>query len=94
MRKRRASHWMVLVLASFVAMAGCQTGMPQRTSGTKIRPASGPATTATAEAFEEARARELRKTRAQRALWANKTFEEFERAVYKEPFPGGKYIVR
>jgi len=93
MRKRRASHWMVLGLVLSVAMAGCQTGMPRRTSGTKIRPASGPATTATAEAFEEARARELRKTRAQRALWANKTFEEFERAVYKEPFPGGKYIV-
>jgi hypothetical protein len=54
---------------------------------------TGTVVSATPEAIEEARAALLRKARAQRAAWANKTFEEFERSVFKEPFPGGKYIV-
>ena len=28
-----------------------------------------------------------------RATWRDKTFEQFEAEVYKEPFEGGKYIV-
>ncbi len=31
--------------------------------------------------------------RAKREAWKNKTFEEFKRETFKEPFPGGKYIV-
>jgi hypothetical protein len=42
---------------------------------------------------EEGLATMKRNARAQRRQWESKTFEEFERSVYKEPFPGGKYIV-
>ncbi len=31
--------------------------------------------------------------KAQREKWKDRTFEEFEGSVYKEPFTGGKYIV-
>ena len=31
--------------------------------------------------------------RRKRDAWKNKTFAEFEAGVYREPFPGGKYIV-
>jgi hypothetical protein len=73
-----------------LVVVGCQT---MRAGGPKIQPKTGSVVEATPAAIEEARAQVLRKDRAQRALWASKTFEEFEQSVYQEPFPGGKYIV-
>jgi serine protease len=85
------------VLASSIALMliGCQTmplrgGAPAR--GAKIRPASEKVT-ASPEAIEEGFARLKRGAQVQRRQWTTRTFAEFERAVYKEPFPGGKYIV-
>ena len=92
------SHRLVrAVLASSIALAllGCQT-MPFRGGGpsraAKIRPATDKVT-ASPEAVEEGFARLKRGAQAQRRQWASRSFEEFERSVYKEPFPGGKYIV-
>jgi hypothetical protein len=87
--------WVVLAPLLCLVVLGCQTGSPGMMGGgaSKIRPVTGTVVSATPEAIEEARAALLRKARAQRAAWANKTFEEFERSVFKEPFPGGKYIV-
>jgi len=84
--------WVVVTPLLCLVVLGCQTMMGGGPTS-RIRPAAGPAVAPTPEAFEEARAQVLRKDRAQRAVWANKTFEEFERSVFKEPFPGGKYIV-
>ncbi len=87
---RSRTRLMSIALASVLCLVafGCQA----MRSGSKITPAAW-AVPATPAAIEEARAQVLRKDRAQRAVWATKTFEEFERSVYKEPFPGGKYIV-
>lgn len=95
MHSRTRSMWVVLAPLLCLVVLGCQTGSPGMMGGarSKIRPATGTAVSATPEAIEEARAQVRRKDRAQRAAWANKTFEEFERSVFKEPFPGGKYIV-
>jgi serine protease len=92
--RRRLIH---AVLASSIALmlVGCQT-MPSRggapARGAKIRPASEKVT-ASPEAVEEGFARLKRGAQVQRRQWATRTFAEFERSVYKEPFPGGKYIV-
>ncbi len=95
MHSRTRSMWLVLAPVLCLVVLGCQTGLPGMRGGgaSKIRTATGIAVSATPEAIEEARAQVLRKDRAQRAAWANKTFEEFERSVFKESFPGGKYIV-
>ena len=95
MNRRTMSMQVVLALVLCLVIVGCQTGAPSPTGdGTsKIRPAGGSAVSATPENLEEAYAQELRKSRALRAQWANKTFEEFEAAAFKEPFSGGKYIV-
>jgi hypothetical protein len=85
--------WVVVTPLLCLVVLGCQTMMGGGGPTSRIRPVAGPAVAPTPEAFEEARAQVLRKDRAQRAVWANKTFEEFERSVFKEPFPGGKYIV-
>ncbi len=42
---------------------------------------------------EEGAANLKNSAKAQREKWKNKTFEEFEGSVYKEPMAGGKYIV-
>ncbi len=89
MRSRTRSVSIALTSILCLVVLGCQT---MRSGGSKITPATG-AVPATPASIEEARAQMLRKDRAQRAAWANKTFEEFERSVYKEPFPDGKYIV-
>lgn len=96
MRTSARLVWMVLAPSLCLALLGCQTGSPSvdgQKGASKIRPATGTAVAPTPEVLEEARATELRNSRAQRRQWANKSFEEFERSVYKEPFPGGKYIV-
>jgi serine protease len=90
MHNRARSTWVSLACVLGLVVFGCQT---MRGGGSKIQPTTGTVVQATPEAIEEARAEVLRKDRAQRAVWATKTFEEFERSVYKEPFPGGKYIV-
>ena len=94
MHSRTRSMWGVLAPMLGLVVLGCQTGSPGMMGGGgfKIRPATG-TVAATPAANEEADAQLLRKDRAQRSPWASKTFEEFERSVYKEPFPGGKYIV-
>jgi hypothetical protein len=58
----------------------------------KIRPASEK-DAATDENLEEAFARSTADAKAERAKWKGKSFEEFEKTVYREPFEGGKYIV-
>ncbi|MGH2745389.1 MAG: matrixin family metalloprotease [Thermoleophilaceae bacterium] len=57
-----------------------------------IRPAEDPVA-ATDEAILEAADTVAASAREERAEWRAKGFEEFERDVYKEPGPGGKYIV-
>lgn len=57
-----------------------------------IRPAERPIA-ATDEALLEAAHTIAASAREERAKWRAKGFEEFERDVYKEPGPGGKYIV-
>jgi hypothetical protein len=78
-----------------LVLLGCQTG-PSRPGGggaaARIRPATA-ILAASPEAVEEGFAKLKRNARAQRRQWEAKTFEEFERSVYKEPFEGGKYIV-
>ena len=86
----------VLVSSICLTFLGCQTwpsGGGAQGGASKIRPATGTAAAPTPAALEEARATVMRNSRSQRRQWANKSFEEFERSVYKEPFPGGKYIV-
>jgi serine protease len=60
--------------------------------GPKIRPATQKEAPTDAN-LEEAFARANADAKAQRAKWKGKSFEEFERSVYREPFEGGKYIV-
>jgi hypothetical protein len=48
---------------------------------------------ATPGAVEAAMAALERNAQAQCRQWADRAFEEFERATYQEPFEGGKYIV-
>lgn len=48
---------------------------------------------ATADKVAAAVVERGRNAAEKRAQWSDKTFEEFERSVYKEPFAGGKYIV-
>ena len=48
---------------------------------------------ATSTVVDEALKKLGQDARAVRAKWKNKTFEEFEKSVYREPFEGGKYIV-
>ena len=92
-----SSRLVRVVLASSICLAlvGCQT-VPSRggaqTGGPKIRPATA-TVTASPEAIEEGLATIKKNARAQRRQWANRSFAEFEQSVYKEPFPGGKYIV-
>ena len=61
-------------------------------AGTQIRAATE-RVEATPETIAEAMGQLERKAREECRLWADKAFEEFERSTYKEPFPGGKYIV-
>src|SRR5262245_23858374 len=63
------------------------------TSGTPT-PAA-PSTAAPPTPDELAAAQQIAEESAarSRAAIAGKTFEEFEKSVYKEPFEGGKYIV-
>jgi hypothetical protein len=91
MRRPTLTSPIVLALVSCLVLLGCQTMGPG--AGSKIRKASGPVVAESPEAVELANVELLRAARARRAAWATKTFEEFERSVYKEPFPGGKYIV-
>jgi hypothetical protein len=82
---------------------GCE--IPAPTTEDELRPPAGespalthirPATErveATPETVAQAMAQMERKAREECRQWADKAFEEFEGSTYKEPFPGGKYIV-
>jgi hypothetical protein len=61
-------------------------------AGTQIRPATE-RVEATSATIAEAMGQLERKAREECRQWADKAFEEFEQSTYKEPFPGGKYIV-
>jgi hypothetical protein len=61
-------------------------------AGTQFRPATE-RVEATPETIAEAMGQLERSARQECRLWADKAFEEFERSTYREPFPGGKYIV-
>src|SRR5258708_4688586 len=61
-------------------------------AGTQIRPATE-RVEATPETIAQAMAQMERRAKEECRQWADKAFEEFERSTYKEPFPGGKYIV-
>jgi len=77
-----------------LVFTGCETtgGLTSKVDGSKLRPASD-RVKADPETVEAAFA-QMKTTSAQkRDYWKDKTFEEFERSVYREPWPGGKYIV-
>src|SRR5258706_2774825 len=61
-------------------------------AGTQIRPATERVET-TPETIAEAMGQLERKAKEECRQWADRAFEEFERSTYREPFPGGKYIV-
>jgi serine protease len=61
-------------------------------AGTRLRPATE-RVEATPEAVAQAMAQIERRAKEECRQWADKAFEEFERSAYREPFPGGKYIV-
>ena len=63
------------------------------TEGPRIRSASDEKVVVTPEVFEEDLIRLQLQERSNSGYWKDKSFEEFERTVYKEPFEGGKYIV-
>lgn len=79
---------LALVLAAFGATRAPAAVGP----APKLRPATA-TEPATDEAVEEALARAAADAKAQRAKWKGKSFDEFEKSVYREPFEGGKYIV-
>lgn len=58
----------------------------------RIRPATQ-RVEATTAAVEDAIARIERNARTECAQWAARAFDEFERATFREPFEGGKFIV-
>jgi hypothetical protein len=64
------------------AVAGCAT------SGSSPAPGA-----AGAPSLDEAQAIARAAARADRERFRGMSFEQFEAAVYKEPFEGGKYIV-
>ena len=67
-----------------------QTG--ETHAGTRIRPATE-RVEATPETIAEAMGQLEHNAKEECRQWADKAFEEFEQSAYKEPFPGGKYIV-
>ncbi len=69
-----------------------QTPAGESHPGTQIRPATE-RVEATSETIAEAMGQLERNARAECRQWADKAFEEFEQSTYREPFPGGKYIV-
>lgn len=85
----------VLLLASLalpVVTFGAASAGAAVEPGHKIRTATGKEAP-TDENLEEAFARASKDAKDQRAKWKGKSFAEFEKSVYKEPFDGGKYIV-
>lgn len=81
-----------LISALSLMLAACEV-TPSSTDGAKtsMRPASEKVP-ATPEVVEQAWVQLARTERAIANEWQNKTFEEFEATVYREP-GGGKYIV-
>jgi hypothetical protein len=75
-----------ITLAAAALAAGCAGS-----NGSFPEPGAGPS--AAAPTFAEAQAAAAEAARADRERYRGMTFEQFEAAVYKEPFAGGKYIV-
>ena len=70
------------IVLMVAAVAGCAT------SGSSPAPGA-----AGAPSLDEAQAIARAAARADRERFRDMSFEQFEAAVYKEPFEGGKYIV-
>ena len=91
--------WSSLPCSALLVVMGCQTGArrpaPRRwaAAGPRSAPATGTVPATRGGARGGARPGAPEGPRASAPTWANKTFEEFESTVFKEPFPGGKYIV-
>ncbi|WP_051906432.1 matrixin family metalloprotease [Methylomarinum vadi] len=92
MRHLQQSHKSLPVLACVVilALSAC-SGAPTKSKPNKVptfAPASG-------NKVSPAEGKRVTRENAHQArmAWKDKSFEEFEASVYKEPFPGGKYIV-
>jgi hypothetical protein len=77
-----------------LVLTGCETtaSMMSKIQGSKMHPAADKVKT-DPEAVENAYVQMKTLSAQKRDYWKNKTFEEFERSVYREPWPGGKYIV-
>lgn len=77
-----------------LVLPGCETttSMMSKVQGSKMR-AAADTVKADPEAVEKAFVRMKTTSAKKRDYWKDKTFEEFERSVYREPWPGGKYIV-
>lgn len=86
MRSPRESICVVLVVLA-TGLAGCEKPKPE-TSPSPVARKAKPTVDAARNALKEA-------TERDRAKFATLTFEDFKKskAVYKEPFEGGKYIV-
>lgn len=96
----------LLTLSMALALAGCreeatppiapavptEPAPPPAPAETDIKPATG-AVEATDENIASAKEAIEAAADAARKRWIGKTFEDFEATVYKEPGPGGKYIV-
>ncbi len=101
MKRRKKLLAVLLVVPSLGLLAlGCSSMRKTETttapgasvSASKIRPAPEKLKD-TDEAVEESMATLKRNAKEQRAQWQGKTFEDFERSVYKESGERGKYIV-
>ncbi|MET0516900.1 MAG: matrixin family metalloprotease [Nitrospiraceae bacterium] len=77
-----------------LVFSGCETTTPtmSKAQGSKMHAATD-RVKADPETVEKAFARMKTTSAQKRDYWKDKTFEEFERSVYHEPWPGGKYIV-
>ena len=77
-----------------LVLPGCETttSMMSKVQGSKLRPATD-RVKADPEAVENAVVQIKTASAKKRDYWKDKTFEEFERSVYREPWQGGKYIV-
>src|SRR5688572_26970790 len=77
-----------------LVLTGCETtaSMMSKVQGSKMH-AAADKVKADPEAVENAFVRMKTTSAKKRDYWKDKTFEEFERSVYREPWSGGKYIV-
>ena len=76
-----------------VTPPGADSAAATEATNSPFRPATSKDSAQDINVVKQANQRLAESAQAQRAKWAGKTFDEFERATYKEPGVGGKYIV-